>query len=186
MTPHAHSPSDAASPPSDELLRERLRAAGQRVTAARLAVARALGASRAALDAAQVLAQVGHDRADRVSVYRALNMLVEAGIAHRIDAGDRVFRYSLTDHSACTAHHHNHDHPHIVCETCGSVECLTGAEVVIRPPASGAARLSAQRFRIKAQEVTLRGVCEACDRASGTRSKAKAQARAHDRAKPKG
>jgi Fur family ferric uptake transcriptional regulator len=143
--------------------KELLRAARQRVTPVRVAVIEALAASPTALDAAAVVKAARP--ADRVSVYRTLNTLVEAGIAHRIDAGDRIFRYSLTDHSRCDDHHgHKHDHPHIVCDSCGSVECLTDAIVSVRHPAGGeGAGVGRSRFRVRAQEVTLRGTCERCE-----------------------
>ncbi len=173
-----------------------LRAAGQRVTPVRLAVVRVLGAASAALDAAGVREAIRLDqrapgvrkragggeetaaeRVDRVSIYRTLNMLVEVGIAHRIDAGDRVFRYSLTDHTGCdhAGGHHQHEHPHIVCDTCGSVECLTGAQVIIKH----SPRAEPSRFSVRAQEVTLRGLCERCEQA-GAKVLAKRRARTAD------
>ena len=113
---------------------------------------------------------------DKVTVYRTLNTLVDANLAHRIDPGDRVFRYSLTDHAHCTDDHHNHEHPHMICERCGAVECIEDAEVVIRPRAMGhgdsghkdkgvhATPAKLRRFRVTRQEITLRGTCERCDR----------------------
>lgn len=165
----------------DSALRELLVHARERVTPVRLAVLRALASSTAALDATEVAAALSSSKhtsksgtkgaakpkpspvaADRVTVYRTLTTLVEAGLAHKIDAGDRVFRYSLTDHSRCGHGHHHHEHPHIVCESCGTVECLTDAEVVIRTR-EGSKPITSPRFRVKSQEVMLRGVCGRCD-----------------------
>ena len=119
-------PPAAASTDAERMaqLKAQLRAAGLRVTGIRLSIMRALGASRTALDATALdeqLAAAG-ESADRVTVYRTLNTLVDSGIAHRIDPGDRIFRYSLTDHAHCTEGHHEHEHPHMVCDACGAVE----------------------------------------------------------------
>lgn len=193
-------------------LEQMLRAAGLRVTSMRVDVLRMLANSPVALTAADVLdaftSGKGKSRgqksaagaggggakaeaepvADKVTVYRTLNTLVEANLAHKIDPGDRVFRYSLTDHAHCTDGHHDHEHPHMICERCGAVECIEDAEVVIKPrgshdhaggEAKGGAGKNAgekgtpgtpsklRRFRVTRQEITLRGTCERCDRAGG-------------------
>lgn len=137
-----------------------LRGAGLRVTEVRLGVVRALAKSQAAgrtLLAADVAAAL--PSADRVTVYRTLNTLVEAGIAHRVDPGDRIFRFGLTDHAHCSAEHHDHEHPHLVCESCGVVQCLDDAVVTITPRGGGHA---ATWRHIRQQHVTLRGMCERC------------------------
>ena len=164
--PHA-----SPNPESAAALKELLRHAKLRVTGVRLSILRALAASKVALDAnavADQLAEAG-DHADRVTVYRTLNTLVDSGIAHRIDPGDRIFRYSLTDHAHCTEGHHEHEHPHMVCDTCGAVECIEDAEVVIKPRAAASSPGASTRpgkpprkFRITQQSVLLHGVCERC------------------------
>lgn len=138
-----------------------LRAAGLRVTQVRVAVMESLARTRVAMSAADVIealetshlvsrdeggragggvsASRKREPVDKVTVYRTLNALVDANLAHKIDPGDRVFRYSLTDHARCTGEHHDHEHPHVICERCGVVECLDDAEVLIRPR-SGAHR----------------------------------------------
>ncbi|MCU0689547.1 MAG: transcriptional repressor, partial [Phycisphaerales bacterium] len=146
--------------------RDLLHAAQQRVTPARVEVIALLAASREALDASTVADRLQHaspqgTTIDRVTIYRTLTTLVDAGLAHRIDAGDRVFRYSLTDHSNCDHDHHRHEHPHIVCDACGTVECLTDAQVIIKTSTTSPSL--SQRFRVRAQEVTLRGTCDRCD-----------------------
>lgn len=174
---------NAAIDHAQDAAREMLARVGERSTPIRVAVLGVLAQSAAAMDAADViaalkagkpvgkLAKTGGQpsgkaggksiRVDRVTVYRTLATLVDCGLAHKIDAGDRVFRYSLTDHSRCDEQQHRHDHPHIVCDACGTVECLTDAEVIIKTEA-GKPSVS-QRFRVRAQEVTLRGTCGKCE-----------------------
>ncbi len=145
-----------------------LKSAGLRVTAVRLKAIEVMRGSRAAVDAGELAQMVGKalgKAADRVTIYRTLCALVDAGVAHRIDAGDRVFRYSLTDHAHCSETQHRHDHPHMVCDTCGTVECIEDAEVIIRPKATSGQGGAAGRtkFRVTQQSVTLHGTCDRCD-----------------------
>lgn len=143
---------------------KRLRQAGLRATPVRLAIMQLLSRGKAALNAQEVadrladLPKVGP--ADRVTVYRTLNTLVDAGLAHKVDPGDRVFRFSLTDHAHCTEHDHRHEHPHLVCDSCGVVECLDGAEVVVQ---SRAGEKPARPLRVAQHDVTIHGRCESCD-----------------------
>jgi Fur family transcriptional regulator, ferric uptake regulator len=147
-------------------MRDLLRRGKLRVTHVRLAILRALSESEVALEASDVataLRKAGDD-ADRVTVYRTLNSLVDRGIAHRIDPGDRIFRFSLTDHGRCTDDHHEHEHPHMKCDTCGAVECILDAEVVIKPrDERGGSR---RRFKVTQQDIMLHGTCDRCAKGS--------------------
>jgi Fur family ferric uptake transcriptional regulator len=153
---HAHQDSPAADP------REVLRRASLRVTAMRLTLISHLAASRHPSTAQKLFddlcAAAKRSKAaepDRVTVYRTLNTLVEAGLAHKVDPGDRVFRFSLTDHARCEGEHHHHEHPHFVCDDCGTVECLDGERVVIKGPGS-------TKRRVKQDGVVLHGTCGSC------------------------
>jgi Fe2+ or Zn2+ uptake regulation protein len=92
---------------------------------------------------------------DTVTVYRTLNTFTAKGVAHRVRGEDRVWRYALGDaHDAA-----RHQHPHFVCENCGKVECLKGAEI----PAGFVASLGVGgKYRIHYPEVVLHGVCPKC------------------------
>ena len=168
-----------------------LRAAGLRITPIRLSVIGMLCSTHEVLSADQIVAALkakksGKGRAaqpDRVTVYRTLNSLVDAGIAHRMDPGDRVFRFGLSGEHATHApkrscdcgesencgHPANglpatesgHAHPHFVCDSCGKVECLDDTEVVLKPPQKGKNRASRT---VRQQEVVLRGSCGDCDK----------------------
>ncbi len=151
-----------------------LRGAALRVTPVRLAVLAVLAESSSALEAAEIFARLseqagkagGKEREDfdRVTVYRTLNSFVEKGIAHKVDPGDRVFRFSLTDHAHCSEHKHDHEHPHLVCDSCGSVQCMPEAEVIIRTKGgekTGGGKKHAASVR--PQDVTLHGTCGRCE-----------------------
>ncbi|HEX2530352.1 MAG TPA: transcriptional repressor [Burkholderiaceae bacterium] len=65
---------------------------------------------------------------DRVTLYRALDCLVGAGLAHKIAGDDRVFRYSAgTEHANCKdSMHAMQQHGHFKCTSCAKVFCLDG------------------------------------------------------------
>lgn len=58
---------------------------------------------------------------DRVTLYRALDCLTDAGLAHKIAGDDRVFRYSAGAEHGDAPHH---QHGHFKCTRCGKVFCL--------------------------------------------------------------
>ncbi len=168
---------------SDQQIKSRLRDAGLRVTAVRLGALRVLAGARAGrggLNAHEVFAALESATADRVTVYRTLNSLVEAGLAHRVDPGDRVYRFSLTPHHTAD-HSEGHpgrqqsgphasesesgDHPHFVCDECGNIRCLDDADVVIMPRNAGSV---AAKLRVSQQNVMLHGTCDDCEPAEGT------------------
>lgn len=141
-----------ARPAFDESMwRERLRSAKLRVTGARLAVLRALTEAPLPISAQDVLERAEAVDADRVTVYRTLNSLVDARLAHRMDPGDRVWRYGLLGEE--------HDqHAHFVCDTCGAIRCLADATINV----SFKGRGSREKFRVTQQDVYLHGSCEGC------------------------
>ena len=165
---HPGIPSDAESG-----LREALRAAGMRITGTRLALLRLMGQSRAPASAQQIFddlcaarksaaGKASGGRPDRVTVYRTLNSLVEAGLAHKVDPGDRVFRFSLTDHARCEGEKHVHEHPHFVCDACGTVECLENERVVIKTASNAHTPPTSSKRRVKQDGVVLHGTCGPC------------------------
>jgi len=112
------------------LAETQLRDAAVRVTAARIKVLAALlGAERAFShqDVQDTLSDM-----DRVTLYRALDCLTDAGLAHKIAGDDRVFRYSAgaertelpatSKRGAQTPQHHQHGH--FKCTRCARVFCL--------------------------------------------------------------
>ena len=154
---HSHKPGE---------LREELRRADLRVTGVRLRVMEVLADTGEALDAQEVERRAALPAADRVTIYRTLNTLVDAGLAHRVDPGDRVYRFSLTSHDRCEGGHHHHEHLHMVCDTCGSVRCLDDAEVIVQTKTRG--QSTPRRLRVFSGEGTLHGVCERCETSGAT------------------
>jgi Fe2+ or Zn2+ uptake regulation protein len=137
----------SSAPPAD--LRTALRARGMRVTPQRLAVHGALHALGRHSTAEEVLDRV-HGTVPGVSlptVYAALELLADLGLALRVHAG-RAVRYDPRS----DAHHH------LVCTACGAVTDLD-ADVELGPALERARALGALT---SGAEVTVRGLCADC------------------------
>ncbi len=106
---------------------EQLRGASVRITTARVRVLEALlDAQRAQRTMSHQDVQDAFADMDRVTLYRALDCLTDAGLAHKIAGDDRVFRYSAgaehTGEQDSRAPHHQHGH--FKCTRCAKVFCL--------------------------------------------------------------
>jgi Fur family transcriptional regulator, ferric uptake regulator len=135
---------------SHDEIRQRIRAAGLRSTAARLAVydrLQSLDAPASHAGIADALSSLGFDRA---TIYRNLMDLTEAGLAQRSDVGDHVWRFELAGSS-------RPEHPHFVCEDCGTVSCLREVAVSITHAAGAPRAVSRRRVAVQ-----LRGLCDRC------------------------
>ena len=134
---------------------DRLRAAGLRVTAPRLAVLEAL-LEGGHLSADQVATAV-RDRLGTVStqaVYDVLHALVGSGLAAHVEPAGSPARYE----ARIADNHH-----HVVCRRCGAVadvDCAVGEVPCLEPSATSG-------FVIDRAEVTYWGLCPACQGTPG-------------------
>jgi Fur family transcriptional regulator, ferric uptake regulator len=96
-------------------LAPRLNAVGERFTRQRLLVAQELAAAGQQLSAQELYERIRRDHPDlgRATVFRALEALVSAGAARRLERPGHVYAYV-----ACDPNHHHH----LVCTQCGRVE----------------------------------------------------------------
>jgi Fur family ferric uptake transcriptional regulator len=133
---------------------EKIRAAGLRSTAPRVAVLRELESATAPLSHADLVDALGGDGYDRVTIYRNLTDLTEAGLVMRADLGDHVWRFELRR----AGKEHSGTHPHFTCTDCGTVSCLPEESVRIT-----SARGAPKAIAARAVEVHLRGLCDRCD-----------------------
>ena len=132
-----------------------LQRAGIDPTPLRLAVIRVLARQGQALPAGDILALVqGQHRANKVTLYRILDLFVEKGLARRHSSGDRALRYCLEPGSA------GRPHCHAYCLRCGRMECLPSVAGVVDMAALG----PALAMEVVAVEVRIDGVCAACRR----------------------
>jgi Fe2+ or Zn2+ uptake regulation protein len=130
---------------------ERLRAAGERVTSQRLAVADALSAAARPQSAEELWRAVRAGEGDigRATVFRTLEALVAAGVARRLEPEGHVSTYV-----ACRPQHHHH----LACIGCGRVEEI--GESYVRPVAE---RVAADTgFVIDDARMDFYGRCADC------------------------
>jgi len=134
-------------------LRAELRRAGLRSTAPRVAVLDRVCRATTPPSHAELVEELAPQGFDRVTIYRNLVDLVDAGLLARIELGDHLWRFERRSAADAPAS----EHPHFVCNDCGTVACLSAASVRIRPVPgrrrSGVAEVS---------EVLLRGRCDRC------------------------
>ncbi len=130
--------------------RELLHKTQGRVTPARLGVLGILLEAKAALshqEIEQLAVQQGFN-IDRVTLYRALDWLVEQGVAHKVNGPDRTWRYNAL---AGIPHQHAHFH----CKYCEQVFCLENLQpaLLFNLPAG---------YQVEKAELNLQGCCPEC------------------------
>jgi Fe2+ or Zn2+ uptake regulation protein len=98
----------------------------------------------------EIVSSIGKAGPNRVTVYRTLENLVDAGLVHKAFVEERSQYYELAD--KCTEHQ---CHPHFVCTGCGKTRCMYDVSVAMltSPPAG---------FMIQRQQVRLEGLCPEC------------------------
>lgn len=150
---HSASMATKASHDLDDL-RARIRAAGLRVTAPRVAVLRSLIDAAAPQSHGELAERLASEGWDRATIYRNLTDLTEAGLARRTDLGDHVWRFELQAEGKA---HSAGSHPHFLCNECGDVVCLPDESVQV-----SAARGAPRALRKKGVEIQIRGRCDRC------------------------
>lgn len=139
--------------PSDDALRDLMRARGLRATAPRLAVLQSLFGTLAPITHAELVALLGPSGWDRATIYRNLVDLTEIGLVRRTDVGDHVWRFELVREGARDEGHH----AHFVCDTCGDVTCLPSETVSLQTSSEAPSALRARNV-----EIQIRGRCDNC------------------------
>jgi Fur family ferric uptake transcriptional regulator len=131
---------------------ERLRAAGLRVTSARLAILEAVRSGTH--PGADEVARTARERLGHVTiqaVYEALGAFAAAGLIRRIEPAGNPARYE----GRVGDNHH-----HLVCRGCGvisDVDCVVGHAPCLEPAEKSG-------FVIDEAEVTFWGLCDQCQR----------------------
>ena len=131
--------------------RETLRAHGLRCTQGRLKMLSVLRSAKRPLSHAEVVARLGPSRMNRVSVYRALEALLAAGLVHRAFVDGRTWVFEVADRCGP-----RQCHPHFSCRACGAVTCMTD---VVLPVAEGLP----EGYTLERQKVYIEGACALCN-----------------------
>ena len=130
----------------EQSLRER----GYRVTPQRVLIHRAFTELGRHASAEEVLARVEPQlpNASLPTVYAALELFEEMGIAHRVAAGSATALWDPRPER----------HHHFICRSCGAVEDLD-----VRVDAAGALRAARRRgHRPEGSELIVSGLCRQC------------------------
>lgn len=133
----------------DPSRRERLTAAGLRVTAHRLAVLELVERAPVALSHADLEAALPPGF-DRVTLYRTLDSFVEAGLLSATVGADRVRRFAPLQGDPSG----HHDHLHFHCDDCGRVFCLPS-----KPPRRPSVP---EGFQVEGADLYVHGHCADC------------------------
>lgn len=89
---------------------------------------------------------------DRVTFYRNMQTLEEAGILHKIVANSTTVRYAL---NCCDLHHqHRVNHVHFYCRRCENLFCVHDTQITDYQLPSG--------FVVEDCSVVLKGLCKEC------------------------
>ncbi len=90
---------------------------------------------------------------DRVTLYRTLNSFLDSGILHKIPNATGVATYGLC-HETCSPDHHDHNHIHFKCNSCGQIECLDDKEVPAVSIPKG--------YQVETVNMIVDGLCAKC------------------------
>lgn len=93
------------------------------------------------------------EKFDRVTVYRTLQSFLDKGIIHSIPTADSSIQYALCKDD-CSKGHHQDDHIHFLCISCGNTTCLDEVHIPEIKLPNG--------FRSQQTEVVVSGKCQEC------------------------
>jgi len=130
-----------------------IRQTGARTTAARMKVLAFLLAQQAPVTHREIeIALDEHaEPMDRVTLYRTLDWLTDAGLAHKVLGTDRAWHFRANEVDAM-----HRQHAHFKCHRCQKLVCLDGMPKLARMPSLPAGY---QGMEI---ELTIKGVCADC------------------------
>lgn len=127
-----------------------LKSVNLRRTTARIAVLAVLLKASKPVTQEQVAVKLGADMPNKVTIYRTLKRLLDAGLVHKAFIQKRTWHFELAHN--CTE---KQCHPHFTCIRCGATQCLMGLSTSI---ISGLKK----GFIVHRQQVRLEGLCPGC------------------------
>ncbi len=140
----------------EEIAEALLRETGVRATPVREAVLGTLLDAGTPLSQKDLAATSGLERVNKVTLYRTLEVLANAGIAHRVIGIDGEWRFCshAREGGRCTG-----NHPHFLCLNCGRMACLRDQTMPrVNVP---------EGYAIEGKQLIVYGVCPEC-REAGT------------------
>ncbi len=121
-------------------------------TTPRVALIQALQKGNGPLSESEIKELMG-ELYDRVTFYRSVQTLSQAGIIHRIVADNVLVKYALNNCE--NGHHHQVDHAHFYCRKCHNLYCLKSIKI---------RKLSLpEGFLDEEHDLIIRGICDTCN-----------------------
>jgi Fur family ferric uptake transcriptional regulator len=158
------SPLNAALDAETDRILAVIKEQGYRLTAPRRALVRLLARSQEPLSIQEMHASVNEsgdlietpgiaEEINLVTVYRFANLLVDLGLARRVEFGQGYYRYEREEPQDGPHHHH------LVCQRCGHIEDFQGCDI----GETLTARLEAESgYKVERHQLELFGTCPAC------------------------
>lgn len=134
-----------------EEIRNLIRDTGLRCTTSRTLVLQRLIQASSPLSHADLVADLATQGFDQATIYRNLTDLTEVGLLHRMELGDRIWRFEFRDKKDDDS-----DHPHFLCTDCGEITCLTTVDISL-PDSDKSSPLVGE-----INEIFLKGLCTNC------------------------
>jgi len=131
--------------------KKELRNVDLKVTPARLGVLAALEASNLPIDISAVAQylKIHRIKADKVTIFRVMNVLTKKGLANPIELNEGKFRY---EYSAKADHHH------FICENCSTIEDVSDCNIKeLEKDIS-----KKKGFLVKRHSLEFFGICKKC------------------------
>ena len=132
---------------------EILQSHGLKKSAARLAIIESLQNGNAPRSEHEVKETMGA-LYDRITFYRTVQTLIDAGVMHRIVIDRNTVRYALNH--CDKAHQHTTDHVHFQCQDCKQIICMDALKTTTPNLPKG--------FSAEQCEVIVKGLCKQCNK----------------------
>ncbi len=148
-------PTSAAGHRLETRIRALLGASGLRFTRARAAVLEQLSSRGRPLAHGEIASRGAAAALDRVTLYRTLATLAQAGLVHRVQDHEGAWRFCahVRAGGGCPG-----DHPHFQCSRCGRMECLADQPLpFVRVP---------EQSVVIGKQLLVHGLCPRCARAT--------------------
>ena len=129
-----------------------LNSANIRPTQHRLAILSTLLTAKTPMTQQQITDKLANNPPNKVTIYRILENLLNAGIIHKAFLTNRTWHFELANH--CTK---TQCHPHFTCTNCDNTHCMTDMKIPMPEKIY-------KGFKINHQKVNLQGLCPKCSK----------------------
>tara|TARA_Y100001936_G_scaffold244586_1_gene285206 strand:+ start:19441 stop:19905 length:465 start_codon:yes stop_codon:yes gene_type:complete len=133
-----------------EQAEDMIRHTGERVTTRRALILSILLAEKKAISHREIEKCISDDQpVNRVTLYRILEWLNKNGLVHKVQSGDRQWRFRANIYTS------SHNHAHFKCLKCLTVVCLQNIKAEYNWPLPVG-------YQYQEMELTVKGVCAEC------------------------